>query len=166
MEILSRGGVKLKDGRPNNVFATLSHHPELMDRWIQLGNHVLSGSTLSRRERELMILRVGVRCRSRYEFSQHALIAKRAGIADEEIESIRSNPDSIPWSVHEGALIRAVDELHDDSTISDETWALLAASFNDQQMLDVVFTIAAYHMISYALNSCRVELDEGIEDVL
>jgi hypothetical protein len=33
-------------------------------------------------------------------------------------------------------------------------------------MIDIVFTVGQYHLVSFALNSCGVELDEGIADVL
>jgi alkylhydroperoxidase family enzyme len=66
----------------------------------------------------------------------------------------------------EAALLRAVDELHEHSRILDQTWADLAAVYTVEQMLDLVFTIGQYHLVSFALNSCGVELDDGIADVL
>ena len=45
-------------GRVLNIFRTLAHHPKLMKRWLVFGNHVLSKSTLSARDREIAILRV------------------------------------------------------------------------------------------------------------
>ena len=68
-----------------NIFRTIAHHPELMKRWMVFGNHVLGNSSLSPRDRELAILRVGSRCRSGYEWSQHVRIALDAGLSEEEI---------------------------------------------------------------------------------
>jgi hypothetical protein len=51
-------------GRVLNIFQTLAHHPKLMKRWLVFGNHVLFKSTLSPRERELLILRTGWNCRA------------------------------------------------------------------------------------------------------
>jgi alkylhydroperoxidase family enzyme len=59
-----------------------------------------------------------------------------------------------------------VDELHDDSRISDETWSTLAASYSTEQMLDLIFAVGQYHLVSFALNSAGVELDEGVPDAL
>ena len=66
----------------------------------------------------------------------------------------------------DAALLRAADELHDDSRISDATWAVLAERYSTEQLLDVVFTVGQYHLVSMALNTCGVELDDGIPDTL
>ncbi len=75
-------------GKPLNIFATLARHPKLMKRWMVFGNHVLAKSTLSARDRELLILRTGWRCAAPYEWGQHVAIARAAGITDAEIERI------------------------------------------------------------------------------
>ena len=41
-------------GRALNIFRTLAHHPKLLKRWLVFGNHILSKSTLSEREREIV----------------------------------------------------------------------------------------------------------------
>ena len=75
-------------GRVLNIFATLARHPKLLKRWLVFGNHVLFKSTLSPRERELLILRTGWNCRAEYEWGQHVVIGKQVGISDDEIERI------------------------------------------------------------------------------
>lgn len=165
-ELYERGGLRAPDGSTLNIFATLAHHPDLLRRWLVFATHVLSKSTLSPRDRELAILRVGVRCASRYEFAQHVVIARRSDITDAEIDRVRVGPDDPAWSDHDAALLRAVDELHDDARISDTTWATLAASYSTQQLMDLVFAVGQYHLVSFALNSFGVEVDAGIPDVL
>ena len=116
--------------------------------------------------RELLILRVGVRCAAPYEFGQHHVIAQRCDITVDEIERVKHGAEHHAWSPFDAALLRAADELHDDSRISDSTWAALAERYSTEQMLDVIFTVGNYHLVSMALNSCGVELDEGIPDTL
>jgi alkylhydroperoxidase family enzyme len=165
-ELYDKGGLTAPDGSTLNIFATLAHHPRLLKRWLVFAGHVLAKSTLSPRDRELAILRVGVRCHSRYEFGQHVVIARRSDISDEEIERVKAGPDHPQWSRFDAALLRAVDELHDDSRISDATWAALAERYSTEQMLDLIFAIGQYHLVSFALNSAGVELDEGVPDAL
>jgi hypothetical protein len=38
----------------------------------------------------------------------------------------------------------------------------LAAGLTEQQLLDVIFTVGNYHIVSFALNSCGVQLDDGV----
>lgn len=166
LELYDRGGLRAPDGSTLNIFATLAHHPALLKRWLVFATHVLSKNTLTPRDRELLILRVGVRCASVYEFSQHHLIAQRCDITVEEIERVKVGPDHPAWSAFDAALLRAVDELHDASRIGDATWSTLAERYTTEQLLDVVFTVGNYHLVSFALNSCGVPLDDGIPNTL
>ena len=78
-----------------NIFATLAHHPKALKRWLVFGGHVLAKSTLPERERELLILRVGWRCGSEYEFGQHTVIGRRAGITDDEVRRLTTDGGSL-----------------------------------------------------------------------
>ncbi|HTN99478.1 MAG TPA: carboxymuconolactone decarboxylase family protein, partial [Microthrixaceae bacterium] len=71
-----------------NLFKTLANHPKLMRSWLRFGGQLLQRSTLSDRERELVILRVAARCGSAYEWGQHVGIARHAGLSDDEIRLI------------------------------------------------------------------------------
>jgi len=166
VELYERGGLRAPDGSTLNIFATLANHPALLKRWLVFATHVLSKNTLSARDRELLILRVGVRCQAPYEFGQHVVIAQRCDIAAAEIEQVRVGPNHQAWSPFEAALLRAVDELHEFSRIQDDTWTTLSTQYSVEQMLDVIFTVGQYHLVSFALNSCGVVLDDGIPDVL
>lgn len=90
--------------------------------------------------------------------------ADRAGgrLTDAEIERIKAGPDAAGWSRFDAALLRAVDELHEQALVSDATWRELAERYNSQQMMDLVFTVGQYNLVSMALNSFGVQLDEGI----
>ncbi|HIG40561.1 MAG: carboxymuconolactone decarboxylase family protein [bacterium] len=154
-------GQKMR-GNVQNIFRTLANHEKLAKRWLVFGNHILSKSTLPPREREIIILRIGWLCQSGYEWGQHVVIGKRTGITEKEIPMIKQGADA-GWSEHEALLIKAADELHADAFISDDTWAGLAKTYSDQQMMDLVFTCGQYTMVSMALNSFGVQLDDDIE---
>jgi alkylhydroperoxidase family enzyme len=159
-EILPRG---LGKGRVLNIFTTLAHHPKLLKRWLVFGNHVLFKSSLSPREREMAILRTGKLCNSEYEWGQHVVIGRQVGLTDGEIRRIAEGSDAPGWTEHEANLLRAVDELHRDYRISDATWSALSTHYDKQQLLDLVFAVGQYTMVSMALRTLGVELDEGIE---
>ena len=151
------------DGRVFNIFGTLAHHPKLMKRWVVFANHVLGKQTLSPRDRALAILRIGWLCRAEYEWGQPVVIGRDAGISDEEIERVPSGPDARGWPPNEAAILRAVDELHDDAMITDSTWKVLSEHYSTEQLIDLVFTVGQYNLVSMALNTLGVQLDDGIE---
>jgi 4-carboxymuconolactone decarboxylase len=152
-----------REGRVLNIYRTLAAHPKLLKRWGVFGTHVLYKSTLPPRERELLILRTGWLCRSEYEWGQHVIIAKGCGVMDDEIERVMEGPDAVSWQAFDAALLRAADELHSDAFISDATWEALSERFDTQQMIDVIFAVGQYHIVSMALNSLGVQLDEGVK---
>jgi 4-carboxymuconolactone decarboxylase len=152
---------KLGAGRALNIFRTLLRHPGLYRRWMRFGDHVLSKSTLGARERELLILRIGCLCASAYEVHQHTRIGKQVGLSDEEIARIRVGPEAVGWDEFDRTLLRAVDELHADSCIGAATWAALAARYNTQQLIDVIMTVGQYTMVSMALNSLGVQIEQA-----
>jgi 4-carboxymuconolactone decarboxylase len=150
------------DGPLDNIFGTLAHHPKLMKRWLVFGNHILMKSTLPPREREIAILRIGWLCRAEYEWGQHVLIGKQAGLGDDEIERIAKGPDAQGWSDLDRAILQAADELHGDAFVADPTWKTLEQHLEPQQMMDLVFTIGQYNLVSMVLNSLGVQLDERL----
>jgi 4-carboxymuconolactone decarboxylase len=145
-----------------NIFRTLARHPKLLKRWLVFGNHVLAKSSLPERERELVILRIGWRCGAEYEFGQHTIIGKRAGITEDEVRALTRDLEDGGWSDADRTLLVAVDELHDDQCITGQTWAALAQRWSEHQLLDLVFTVGQYTMVSMALNSLGVARDDGV----
>ncbi|HEX7478573.1 MAG TPA: carboxymuconolactone decarboxylase family protein [Polyangiales bacterium] len=144
-----------------NVYRTVARHAKLAKRWLVFGTHVLAKSTLPGRDRELLILRTGFRCGSEYEWGQHAAIALIEGISDQEIVAIGHGPEHPQWNAFDAALLRAADELHDDSFVSEPTWQALTTRYNEAQMLDLLFAVGQYTLVSMVLNSCGVQLEPG-----
>tara|TARA_B100000700_G_scaffold292509_1_gene352566 strand:- start:57 stop:605 length:549 start_codon:yes stop_codon:yes gene_type:complete len=149
----------LEAGRPWNIFLTLAQHPDLARRWLVFSNHVLFKSTIPAREREIAILRTGWQCQSEYEWAQHELIGAEAGLTQEEIERIKEGPDA-EWGTLDALIINAADELFEEKKISDTTWKGLKSYWNDQQMMDLVFAVGQYTLVSMALRTFEVPLDD------
>lgn len=146
----------------HNVFKTMLQHPDLMRRWLVFANHVLFKSTLGARERELVILRIGYLCQAGYEWGQHVVIARQVGLDDDGIRSAQSGPETPGISERDRLLLRATDELHADAFISDPTWAALSAHLDTHQLMDLIFAVGQYNLVSMALNSFGVQLDDGL----
>lgn len=147
------------DGRDLNIFRVLMNHPKLARRWTVFAGHVLQKQTVPLRERELLKLRIGWLNQAEYEWTQHVEIAKRGGITEAEIERIKYGPGA-GWSAHEAALLQAADDLFENSVVSDQTRAALSANYSTEQMMDAVFTIGQYNLVSWVLNSFGVPLDD------
>jgi alkylhydroperoxidase family enzyme len=146
-------------GRDLNIFRVMMNHPKLTRRWTVFAGHVLQKQSVPLRERELLILRIGWLNQAEYEWAQHVEIAKRGGITEAEIERVKQGPGA-GWNTHDAALLQAADDLFENSVVADSTWAALTANYSTEQMMDVVFTIGQYNLVSWALNSFGVPLDD------
>lgn len=147
----------LGPNRRLNIFATLVRHPKLFRRWSPFGGRLLQGSVLTPRDREIVILRVAFRCSSAYEWGQHVGIAREAGLTEDEIRAVAAGADAL--SGEDAVLVRAVDELHDDKCITDETWATLAARFGEEQLIELPMLAGHYALLAGVLNSLGVQTE-------
>jgi len=150
------------DGHDLNIFATLVRHPRLFKRWSEFGGYLLYRGKLPARDRELLILRTGWNCQADYEWGQHTRIALNSGVSEAEITRVIDGPDEPGWSPTEAALLRAADELHRDSAISDTTWALLADAYDEHQLIEICMVVGQYHLVSFTLNSLGVQREPGV----
>lgn len=145
---------------PLRLFRTLARNLELARATHEIGRYLLGRElSLPRRERELVIHRVCARCGADYEWRVHATSwGERAGLSPAQLAAIlHGDPADPAFSDRDRVLVRAVDELHDTSSISDDLWAELARHWADDQVLDLLVLVGWYHAISYVVNAARVE---------
>ena len=152
--------------RAANVFVTFVRNPPADRLRGPINQHILNlnASTLTVRQRETLLMRIGVLCRSEYEWAAHSRIGRRAGMTDADVERIIAGPDSGGGDPLETALLRATDELYRDDRVSDGTWAALAKGLDAKQLLDVLIAVGGYRSTSMAINSAGVQLDPNMAD--
>lgn len=153
-----------KEGRSlPGMLKTVAHHPELMDPFLDFSAAIAQKGALSRRESELLAMRAAWNCQSDFEWGHHLEYALEAGFSREEIARIPLGPAAEGWSAGERLLLEAADELHADYQISDAVWAKLADSYSDKQLVEVLFVVGQYTMLSMFVNASGVELEPGYE---
>jgi 4-carboxymuconolactone decarboxylase len=145
-----------------NILSTFAHHPALARAYFTLNGHLLLATTLSVRQRELVILRVAALRNSPYEWAQHVVVGRDVGLTDEEIARVTFGPDAPFWDPAEADLLRAVDELIIDRKISDATWAALRESIDTQQLMDLIFTVGSYDTLATLIGTFQLALDDDL----
>ena len=145
-----------------NVNKTLMHNMPLFTSWITFARHIMAGSSLEPRLREIIIMRVGWNTSCEYEWGQHVLMSEPAGLTPEDHKRIKEGALAEGWSEIESVLITATDELLGETMISNATWAALSGQLNEKQITDVIFTVGQYQMMAMALNSLGVQREPGI----
>ncbi len=163
--VLSRWNEKSDDIRGMHVLGFFATYPALAKAFLTLNKHVAADNTLSTREKELLILRIGWLTKSEYEFGQHIILGRRAGISDEEIRRLQDGPDAPGWSEEDADLIRAADDLNKLHRLSDATFEKLSRRYDHQQMLDLIFVVGLYGMMATAINTYNIPAEPGSADL-
>lgn len=151
-------------GRPElrraGVYSTLANHPALFRSIGPVMAHLLVDCALTERAREIVIVRSCVHDRGAYPYRQHVTIAARHGVAPTLLDQLtRSCP--VIDDPADGALVAAVDELHRENDISDETWALLVEHHGADATMDLVVVAGFYGLVSFLLNTAHTRLEPG-----
>ena len=148
--------------RPVHLPSVIAHHPTFLGPYLGWAKAIALAGVLSPRHNELLALRTAHRCRSEFEWGVHTRYARRPECLDEpEIAAVAVGPDAPEWEPTERALLRAADELHDDGVVSERTWTELAERFDDAAMLEIVFVVGHYTMLSMVANSAGVQPEPG-----
>ncbi|MGH2670336.1 MAG: carboxymuconolactone decarboxylase family protein [bacterium] len=150
------------DFRGVHLLGTLVRHPALAKAFLTFNAHAARCPSLPARVRELMILRMSWLRRSEYEFVQHVILGKRAGLTDEELQRIQLGPDAAGWDPADADLVRAVDELHGQARIGESTWARLTQRYDTTQLMDMIFAVGCYEILAMAINSFATPLEPGV----
>ena len=147
------------DIEPLKLFRTLAVHPDLMSRMRPLGAGILGSTTVEPRDRELMILRTTALNGAFYEWGVHATaFGPSVGIDEDDARAIAEPEiDLTRWSDRDAALLGLADELHENSTVSDELWERLTIAHTHPQIIELISTAGWYRLLSYVINAARIE---------
>jgi AhpD family alkylhydroperoxidase len=117
---------------------------------------VRNKSSLPAALREMVILRVAVLNRAVYEFDAHVPHAQKAGVSDEKITALRNPTIGDRFSAQEQAVLGLTDAMTREIDVHDALYASVKYYFNDQQMIDLLVTIASYNMVSRFLVAAQI----------
>ena len=145
-----------------NVTATLAHNEMVSAGVGRFSRALLFKGAVPARLREMVILRMGWNCQSVYEFGQHTLFGLDVGLTRNEIYWLTKPTSEHGWQAEELALLEMVDDLYNDDCVGDATWLKLAQLFSTSDVIEFIAAALQYRLVSGLLNSCGVQLDEGV----
>jgi AhpD family alkylhydroperoxidase len=143
-------------GRISPLYQILLNAPEIAQGWEALLTAIRNRNSLPPAIREMIILRVAVLNRAQYEFDAHVPHAEKAGVSEEKIEALKQSAIAQSFSVQEQAILRLTDVMTREIQVPDSIFAPIKNEFNDQEILELVTTIAAYNMVSRLLNALHI----------
>jgi alkylhydroperoxidase family enzyme len=151
-------------GGGGNVFRTFNRNPAADRTRGAMNTQVNSRNSLQPRQREMLLMRIGVLCRSEYEYAAHHRAGRQAGLTEADVARILAGPGSGGGDPLDTALLRAADELFENDIVTSDTWAALAKGLDTKQLFDVLITVGGYRWNSMLINSAGVQLDANMAD--
>ncbi|KIV94970.1 hypothetical protein PV10_02683 [Exophiala mesophila] len=139
----------------------LFHSPEFADGWNSMLGAVRTRGVLSTDIREICICRPALHNRAWFEWKHHApLLAEAEGFTSDMMQVVSTpNPKSQgPLNDKQWAVLRYSDAMTTSVDVPQDIFGALAkAGFNNQEIVEITITCAAYNMVSRFL----VALDVG-----
>jgi alkylhydroperoxidase family enzyme len=146
------------------VFQILLRNPPVAAALNGMLRTLLWEGSLDARLRELVIMRIGWKTGSVYEWTQHWRVATQLGIDADDIVAVRDWQTSDRLGPAERAVLAATDETLDTGTISDATWSACVQHVGGEaQLIELVVAIGNWRLFSSLLRSLRVPLEDGID---
>ncbi|HEY0295860.1 MAG TPA: carboxymuconolactone decarboxylase family protein [Bordetella sp.] len=146
-------------GRITPLYQVLLNSPPVVDGWEAMLTAIRQKTALSPRVRELIILRVAVLNRAPYEFEAHVPHARAAGLREAVIEGLRvyAAPDAVQGlDGGEREVLALTDAMTRDIEVPDAVFEPLRAHFDEQGLIELAATVAAYNMVSRFLVALRI----------
>jgi len=141
------------------ILGLLARHPAIAEPWLAYNGALLDDGVLDARSRELVILATVRRTGSVYLWREHLRLAAVAGVTPDEVAAL-AGVTQRRWSEHDGALLRAVDELVSDQVVTDDTWQVMSRHLDDRQLIEVLFVAGTYSCLAMVLNSTGLGSEE------
>jgi alkylhydroperoxidase family enzyme len=154
------------DGKSPALYLAAALHPALLDAMRSMGDSLRATTLLSEAERETVVHRTAARVGSAYEWGIHAELfaTRQLGLGADWLRATWSGaPEDIP-DPGQSLLATMCDEMHETGTVSDETWARLADRYDDAQIVELIFLVGYYHLVSYLSRALQLPLEPWAAD--
>jgi 4-carboxymuconolactone decarboxylase len=148
-----------RDLPPLALFRTIAHHPQMLDRFRQVGSTLLSFGRLEPADRETIVHRTAARTGAAYEWGVHAVVfAAPLGLDAAWLAATwHGDADDPAFTPRQALLVRACDELHETSRLTDATWAALRAAYDDAELVEIVSLVGFYHLVGFLCGAFGVD---------
>ena len=155
-----------------NIFKVFGHHPEYGTVFTDLIMAILKDGELSWLTKELLILKATQRNNCQYCVVQHERLCEMLGMERDKVAAIEAdNYKTSPlFTEGEKALLDLTVQIGIDANrVSKDLWDRLHAHWSEPQIVEAVFVITTYIMVSKFGDALGVELEsmfDGITPIL
>ncbi|TPG31531.1 carboxymuconolactone decarboxylase family protein [Mycolicibacterium hodleri] len=157
--IIAKVGARAIRAPRFSLVNVMGQHRLLFLVWGLYGLMLLAVGKLSRKDAEVVILRVGHLRNSEYELQQHRRLARSRGIDADLQAKIFEGPDADGLIDRHRVLITATDEFVMTRSMSAETWAAMTLHYTRKQLIEFCLLAANYDGLAATIATLKVPLD-------
>lgn len=162
-EIVAPIRARRAGGKLLNLDRMLLHSPAFALGWNGMFGAIRGKLALSPRLRELAIMSVGAINRAEYEWGQHEPEFLKAGGTRAQLAALRDPvaalADSTRFDETERAALALTHEMTTKVAVSEATMRRVRAVLPDNQVVELIGTIAGYNMVSRFVVATGVEME-------
>ena len=149
--------------RPINLNRVLVNSPNCRRAGLQLAHFIRYQSRLDARVKELAIMAVGYITRAPYEWSHHVILSKDFGVSDDDIIELINFLEGRAYKLDRLAslAVAGAREMTGDLAMSDATFEALRDILSNEELVDLVVTIAHYNAMVRVLATLQVDIEEN-----
>lgn len=127
--------------------------------YLPFAGFLLLFGKLSRKDAEVVILRVGHLRNCEYELQQHRRLARTRGIDDATQAKIFEGPDAEGLTDRQRVLVSATDEFVMTRSMSPETWAALSTHYDRRRIIEFCMLASNYDGLAATIETLKIPLD-------
>ena len=148
-------------GHPINLYRTLAHNAAGFSCFAAVGEWIRYGSSIDARQREMLILAVGVIDQSEYEFSHHVKIGRDFGLDDRDIVNVLDQVRDGRSDLRDvdALLVESARQITESRGLTDEAWTELAERFSIPELVEIVLIAGHYAAVTRVLGALQVEVE-------
>lgn len=147
---------------PLHVFGLLAHAETAFVPVLRLGGVIMRELALDDGLRELAILQVG-RLAARYEWNQHAPIAREVGISAEQIDALdRGELEADCWTAAQRAVLAFAAAIVSDGEVDDVAYRAVREHLGERETVELTLTAGLYLMLARIMTALRIDPDPPV----
>jgi 4-carboxymuconolactone decarboxylase len=152
--------VTTTDNRLIGPFNAFLLQPEVAEAFLAFRSAATDHTTLSDREREIVIVAVGAVWGAKYELYAHTALARQAGIAENDLTTLLDGRTPESLSDRERLAADVTRQLSSAHHVSDELYREAEKAFGAKGLLDIVILMGQYQTVCSLLTLFDVPAPE------
>lgn len=139
-----------------HLYQMLLHSPPVAAGWLNYLTSIRQLSTLPGDLREMVIMRIAILNGAPYEADQHAPIALKEGMTQDQLDALTDWDESDQFDARERAVLAYTDAMTRQIQVPEPVFAAVRAMLDDRLMVELTATVAAYNMVSRFLEALQI----------